>query len=562
MCKSPEHPQSFTTKISRKDVSSDTKEFCKPIHIPPCISEEDARALRDAPDQPPVTKASLRELDLRLIQSNINLRVDINYDQDLHFTPVSGQKGEKKKLEALLYWQSLVAEFRIMYHNNFVTNCIECNQRCAQGQVTQRNFRPRLPGLFINLKDLLTILVPDRDQDQISQFLDISLLVQMASRGVLNVVPLSRWLCELLTTHCAPMRDLSAQEMAERVKEGAETGDMTALVDGVKKLFDFLEAMKLDVANHQIRSFRFHLIEDTVPFQKDHFRIRIQNRKFNVDEPREWFFQNVKSHLDCQAGGKLPSQSPLASLLHGLVEICLSNDPIFPETLKHDTSRLQTKRDQIQDIIHINICLDVFDNQIDRLVGGRFNPSCLHPILETRIKELQTRILDLTDGHLRPGETMAEMWAQHDGEIALELTNAAFSVCKRVGCVLPDSDIETTREQLSATFLEERANTSRARHLAQTLENKAQAYAHRFQSMTTLAISEAQRRSANSQCQNQHENQQWRQMPCLDEIARSLAHVAVIHMRVWSDLVYFPDVALQEIGVEDKEEDMHDEDCV
>lgn len=54
----------------------------------------------------------MRELDLMLIQSNINFRVDLNCDHELHFTPVSGLKGGKKKLGALLYWQSLVAEFQ------------------------------------------------------------------------------------------------------------------------------------------------------------------------------------------------------------------------------------------------------------------------------------------------------------------------------------------------------------------------------------------------------------------------------------------------------------------
>jgi hypothetical protein len=556
--------QPSTADVFDKDVCIEGEIYRKQIVIPPCTSKEDVRTLCNAPHQPPVTKASLRELDLMWIQSNINLRVDINYDHDLHFTPVSGQKGEKKKLEALSYWQSLVAEIRITYHYNFLTNCSECKRVSGGDLGTQRKFRPRLPDLFFNLKELLTILVPDRDQDQISQFLDIPLLVQEASHGLLDVVRLGRWLCELLTTHCAPMRDASAQEMAEKIREGAETGDMTALVDGIKQLFDFLEAMKLDVANHQIRSFRYHLIEDTVPFQKDHFHARIRNKRFSVEAPRQWFLQNVKSHQECQGDAKLklPTKSPLAALLHGLVQLCVSNDPTFPETLKHDVCRLRAMRDQIQDIIHIDICLSVFDEQINRLVGQRFNPSSLHSILELRIKDLQTRILDLTDGHMGPNETMAEMWSQHCSEIALELANAAFSVCKRVGCVLPDSEIENTTKQLSLRFAEERSDTERARLLAETLERGAQAHAHVFQNMATLAISEKQKRYHHARYANQHANQQWRQMPSVDDMARKLAHVAVIHLRVWAAMVYLTDEAEQEIGVEVKEEGMHGVDCV
>ncbi|KEF50936.1 uncharacterized protein A1O9_13016 [Exophiala aquamarina CBS 119918] len=541
-----------TAGVLDKDACLDGVIPCQPIDIPPCTSEEDEHALHNAPENPPVTKASLRELDLVLIQSNINLRVDINYDHDLHFSPVSGSTGEKKRLEALLYWQSLAAEFRITYHNNFATSCIECQKKRTRG-AGQRSFPPRLPRLLFSLKQLLTILVPHRDADQIAQFLDIPLLVQEASHSMLDVVRLGRWLCGLLTTHCAPMRDRSAQDMAEKVKEGAETGDMTALVDGIKELFDILEAMKLDVANHQIRSFRFHLIEDTVLFQKDHFRVRIQNNKINVDASREWFLQNAKGHEGCRGGGKLPSRSPLAALLHGLVQICVSSDPNFPDTLKHDVGRLQNQRDQIQDIIHMDLCLSVFDDQIERLVGPNFNAASLHPIPEARIRELQTRILDLTDGHVCSNETMAAVWSRHVSEIAWELTNAIVGVCKRVGCFLPASGIETTRNQLASKFAEERRRGGRATLLAQTLEQGAQAYAHAFQSMTTLAISEAQKRDHYARRQPQHEDRQWRQMPCLDDLARELAHVAVIHMRVWTDLAYLVDEAERVIylGVEE-----------
>lgn len=546
----PANPDS--EKEKEKEAPVDGKAHGEQIAIPLCTSKEDKEALLNAQYPPPVTRASLRELDLGLIQANINLRVDLNYDHDLHFTPVSGLKGEKKKSKALLYWQSLVAEFRITYHNNSLQICTECKARSGSGgdPDTPHKFYPRLPDLFHNLKDLLTILVPDRDQDQISQFLDIPLLTQEAAHGVLDVVGLGRWLCDLLTTHCAPMRDVYAQEMADKIREGAEEGSMAALVDGIKKLFDFLEAMKLDVANHQIRSFRYHLIEDTVPFQKDHFRVRIHNKRFDVEEPRQWFLETVESHKNCQGDAKLPTETPLDAMLHGLAELCVNTDLAFPETLKHDVSRLGAMRDQIQDIIHIDICLSVFDDQIKRLVGSRFNPSSLHPILETRIKDLQNLILDLTDGHMNPDETMAQMWSQHCSEIAQELHNAASSVCKRVGCILPDSEIDTTGKQLWLSFAKERSDHIRAKLLQEALEGGAQRHARLFDKMTTLDISEKQKRHHLLRLGDQDENQQWRQMPTVDDMARKLAHVAVIHMRVWADLVYFPAEAEEDIAVD------------
>lgn len=558
--------QTSTAHSSQKEVPTGGNEPCKQIIIPPCMSNADEHVLLNAPYQPPVTKASLHELELTSIQSNINLRVELSYDHDLHFTPVSGPKGEKKKLKQLQYLQALEAEFRVAQHYNSLQTCSECKAISGSGAdvgAAQSKFHSRLPDFFINLKELLTILVPDRDQDQISQYLDIPLLTQEAAHGVLNVVGLGRWLCELLTTHCAPMRDIYAQEMADKIREGVEEASTEALVDGIRKLFDFLEAMKLDVANHQIRSFRYHLIEDTVPFQKDHFRVRIRNKRFNVKAPRQWFHNNFNSHhQECLAGDEFASRAPVDAMIHGLVDLCVHAESNFPETLKHDIPRLSAMRDQIQDIIHINICLGVSKKQVTRLVGSRYNPSELHPILGTRIKDLQTRILDLTDGHMNPNETMAQMWSQHCGEIALELTNAALGVCKRTGCILPDWEIEATAKELWTQFENERLHGVGAKLLAGALERAAQEHARSFEQMTTLDISEMQKRHHHLRHGSQHEYQQWRQMPTVDDMARKLAHVAVVHMRVWADMVYLTGGGEQDMGIEVEEDGMHQDDGV
>ena len=540
--------------------AGDSEDFrCPGLTIPPCISEDERSALFHAPLIPPVTKKSLEELDLMYIQSNINLRVDINYDHDLHFMPVSGQKGEQKRLEARKYWLSLAAELRIMNHHSVSATCSECSAKSAQGSSPWPEFRPRLPLLFLTLKELLTILVPDRDQDQIAQYIDIPLLVQEASYGVLDVVKMAQWLCELLTTHCAPMRDTSAQEMAERVKEGAENGDLFALVDGIEKLFAFLEAMKLDVANHQIRSFRFHLIEDTVAFQQEFFRGRIRNNKLNADPQRHWFTTAVMGHQTCQVGERLSNASPIGSFLHALAWMCVAKDPEYPETLKHDTIRLQALRDEIQDIIHIDICLAVFDQQIRRLVGRDWNASAMHSTLQARIMDghqtVQSRIMDLTDGHTGQNMSVAQMWREHGTEIALELTRAAFSICKRVGRIIPDSEITDTTNELLAAFDEESKHGRRAQKLAEELESAAQGHARVFQNMTTLMISEKQKQWHHIRQQDK----QWSSRSAIEDIARKLAHVGIIHMRVWWDIVYLPRQDEHEPGVGGLDENMHSE---
>ena len=495
--------------------------------IPSCTSDKYTDALCTASPLPPVTKASLEELDLMWIQANINLRVDINYDHDLHFMPVSGMKGQQKRQEARKYWLSLEAELRIMSEHDLLASCAECAEKCASHSAEPMTFIPRLPLMFHHLKELLAVLVPDRDQDQIAQNLDVSLLMQEANHGVLDVVRLASWLCELLTTHCAPMRDESAQEMVAQIKDGQENGDLKALVAGIEKLFAFLEAMKLDVANHQIRSFRYQLIDDTVPFQQDFFRARINNKTLDVTPSKNWYEAASLEHKNyCQIPSETQKTSPLGSLVHGLVTLCVSPNLDVPVTLTYDKARLKEMRDRIQDIIHLDICLSTFDQLIQQLVGPKCNPSAMHGALENRL-------LDLTDCTTSSTIPIPDIWLQNVNAIALELTRAAFHVCRHAGLPFPES-VEAITFQLKTQFEHEKGYCRNARALGPVLEQATREHASVFQNMTTLAISENQKHWKTLQQQRQP----WRNVPDLQDLARKLAHIAAIHWKVWAELVY------------------------
>jgi hypothetical protein len=208
--------------------------LCQPFYSAICESLQTATTL------PPVTRSTLSELDLNWIMHNVSLRIDVNYDHDLHFMPIQGPSGEQKRQDAMKYWLALVAEFRIYQHN--LTDCDSCRQMEGRAPVT---FKRRLPIMFETLRELLETLVPDRDHPKIVESLDTALLMQQVEKGVLDIVQLSQWIADLLKSHCAPMRDESADEMASKIEEGCTKSNMEMIVDGLEKLFSFLEAMKL-----------------------------------------------------------------------------------------------------------------------------------------------------------------------------------------------------------------------------------------------------------------------------------------------------------------------------
>lgn len=212
------------------------------MQIPPCQQSYRAvcESLQTATTLPPVTRSTLSELDLNWIMHNVSLRVDVNYDHDLHFMPIQGPSGEQKRQDARKYWLALAMEFRIYQHN--LTECDSCQHMEGRAPAT---FKRRLPVMFETLRELLETLVPDRDHPKIVENLDTALLMQQVEKGVLDIVRLSQWIADLLKSHCAPMRDESADEMASKIEEGCTKSDMELIVDGLEKLFSFLEAMKL-----------------------------------------------------------------------------------------------------------------------------------------------------------------------------------------------------------------------------------------------------------------------------------------------------------------------------
>jgi hypothetical protein len=229
-----------TASSARRDPSPSPEA----IRIPQTLglSSRDQRLLCKAKRYPPVTKKTLSELDLPCIMSNINLRMDANFDRDLHFKPdLDGEKGKRKRKEAADYWDSMASEITIY---NYIAAQPESQGDSAR-ESSQRTFDPRLPAMFETLQEVIKTLVPERDHPSVMQNLEVPLLMQQIRKGVLDMVALATWMAALLKTHCAPMRDEWADRMVEQITEGSQSQEPKEIVNGLQTLFAILEAMKL-----------------------------------------------------------------------------------------------------------------------------------------------------------------------------------------------------------------------------------------------------------------------------------------------------------------------------
>jgi hypothetical protein len=186
------------------------------------------------PLEPPVTKATLGELDVNKIVHSPKLRHDINFDPALHFRPnLDGEKGRRKRQKASDFWAIMRRQLRA-----YLENREQFEEELAGEDWT-------LPVTLKAIREILETLVPQRDRASVEDTFNVDLLMQQFRKGVADLVRLAMWLSQLIKCHCAPMRDAWVDEMVIQLSRGSQTGDVTLLAGGVGTLLGILEAMKL-----------------------------------------------------------------------------------------------------------------------------------------------------------------------------------------------------------------------------------------------------------------------------------------------------------------------------
>ncbi|KAL0940874.1 cAMP-mediated signaling protein sok1 (T-complex protein 11) [Colletotrichum truncatum] len=306
------------------------------------------------PIEPPVTKVTLSELDVCKIMHNPKLRHDINFDPELHFRPnLDGDKGKRKQHKADLFWNTLqeqLVEFVRVPETFFATHGQD-DDWC-------------LPSLLRAVKDIIQTLVPQRDRVYLDEGLNVDLLMQQFYRGIADLEKLALWLSRVLKSHCAPMRDEWVDQMYSQLSNGNRTNNVEELVKGMKSLLSVLEAMKLDVANHQIRCLRPILIEGTIPFERKFFEKKIQGNKLDVTQANAWY----RSAEDRYA----TSVSPIAAHSFGEMSVFFEaisrlilpsvSEKALPNTFIFDEERFIKLRADMLDAINLEVCMRMYDD--------------------------------------------------------------------------------------------------------------------------------------------------------------------------------------------------------
>ncbi|CAO1637852.1 unnamed protein product [Parajaminaea phylloscopi] len=350
------------------------------------------RVIFTPPLTPPITRATLRELDLSEILKNPQLRHDIVFDANVQFRPnFDGERGRKKREACERYWKAVAREIETgctcsTFDGTTMLPCT-CQPTTRPGKDASTpvaavgvaaSRRPRIPLLIQELRAVCLSILPlssaatsssnlsatlsssgtagtavARNESAsgsagagpapasssshhavLSSALDPALIPQQMAHGVLDAVGLVELLASVLKLHCAPMRD----EMIEKMVESARRGQVG---HGLRMCFEILELMKLDIANHQLRSARPYLVETAVEFEARWFRDQIEQGRTQLERSTAWFLQ-YWSEVTADAPDLARTARISEAFTRGFTSLVL--DPV-PQTASKTTARSASRGD-------------------------------------------------------------------------------------------------------------------------------------------------------------------------------------------------------------------------
>ncbi|RDI82333.1 hypothetical protein Vi05172_g7622 [Venturia inaequalis] len=337
---------------------------------------EAVRYFTSATKEPPITKKSLGELDISAIINNSKLRHDVNFDRELHFRPnMDGPKGRTKREAYNGYWCAVTAELDLYGW---------MLQRPASAEMI-RLCQKRIPTMFDTISEILKNLVPERDQPAVDQHLDKLMVMQEIEKGVCDFVNIAEWLAKLLKRHCAPMRDDMVDKMVEKIRRGTSEW----ISEGLGDLFGVLEAMKLDVANHQIRHLRALLIEDTINFEQKYHVSRMSRKRYDIQYARSWYLEGKENLERIPLTASWPNRD-VEGFVSALYQSLLPGSAIsLPDTFNLDSDRLRLLRVDLDALIRESICCDLLEQMVRK--KGKF---CSVTAKSTFRKDLQVIICE------------------------------------------------------------------------------------------------------------------------------------------------------------------------
>jgi hypothetical protein len=282
--------RSMSEPLLPSNHSDSTSRHSRASVEPPVRSSK--RSREKVSHHPPISQQTLRELDLYEIFKNAQLRHDIVHDPNLQFRPnTDGERGSKKRHDADRYWRAVTKELDVF-----------------DQLPSEKLPRTRVAIMLREIRNILLSLVPQEEKLQVETSFDTDLVIQTLTHGLFDASVFAHNLSHIMKKHCAPMRDEAVDGIVMRIAQAKTSIDF---VNALRSTFDVLEVMKLDVANHQLRTLRGYLVDSAVEFERTWFCRKFQHGTLKQDQAARWFAAIHEDH----------SRDPRLSFADGFVSM-------------------------------------------------------------------------------------------------------------------------------------------------------------------------------------------------------------------------------------------------
>jgi hypothetical protein len=302
---------------------------------------------------------------------------------------------------------------------------------------------------------------------------------------------------------------------------------------------------------------------------------------FQVEPARDWYLsvreqaRQDDASANTQKSSSTPetedSLKPLEALFRGISDQLLQFLPPadFPETFLFDSERLWQLRSTIQNLINLDIAWYIFESYVNKHKRYLSAPEETYSTFRLRIWSLMENGMDLENriagnpdnNDDDPDHRGGKRWTQNMRCIALEIARFACAALQ-LDPVVADEVIVPIEEALEWHLSNETdlfaffQNSMRSKILTATLTS-----ARRYLPLSPLAICESQRlplsatmglaasQAASSSATGPASSQTLNaQQSDIERIGMRLAHIGVLHWRVWAPLLYLRDeIAMAEL---------------
>lgn len=290
-------------------------------------SQRSAATITLPPLLPPITRSTLRELDMCEILKNPQLRHDLLFDANVQFRPnFDGERGKRKREACERYWFAIAREIEhsctcTSFDSNNVMLPCQCKGKEKKSSSCPTAVAPRLPALLQELRAICLSILPPASaytaaaretvfqatslgsftaaraelahfhemrtslpahHNMLSNALDPTLITQQREHGVLDAPALLQALASILASHCSPAR----RDLVDKMVATAGRG---RIAEALRTCFEILELMKLDFANMQLRTTRAAIVENAHDFEQQWFRRSLEQGIIGLGRTTEWW---------------------------------------------------------------------------------------------------------------------------------------------------------------------------------------------------------------------------------------------------------------------------------